>query len=261
MKPYYRDVDVTLYHGDCRDVLPGLDPESVDLLLTDPPYGAGWAGTRNDADRRTVFGPIAGDAGGLDVPAVLATATRALRTRRHAYVFGRWTLADPRASATAELVWDKCIPGPPAPGPWQYQHEYITFFVRLIHKSEARADYGGAAVRLRRGSVLRFPRPNGQGVRHHPTEKPVALLRELIEASSRSGETVLDPFAGSGSTLVAAKLEGRRSIGIEVEERYCEVAARRLAQQSLPINDQAEHHFPVGAEQGAPRLLPGDHER
>ena len=88
---------------------------------------------------------------------------------------------------------------------------------------------------MRRGTVLRYPNTRGRGATRHPTEKPVALLRELIESSSRFGETVLDPFIGSGSTLVAAALEGRKAIGIEIEERYCEIAANRLAHGALPL--------------------------
>jgi DNA modification methylase len=73
----------------------------------------------------------------------------------------------------------------------------------------------------------------------HPTEKPVMLLRQLIEASSLHGDVVLDPFLGSGSTVVAARTEGRRAVGIEIEERYCEIAAKRLAQEVLDFGGAA----------------------
>jgi site-specific DNA-methyltransferase (adenine-specific) len=148
-------------------------------------------------------------------------------------VFGRHELGGLDIGGKAELIWDKEIPGPPGPAPWQYQHEYIMFGTHVdIPASRARNDGAGAA-RLRRGSVLRFKRANGIGALDHPTEKPVALLRELIESSSRIGELVLDPFCGIGSTLVAAREESRRAIGIEIEERYCEVAAKRLAQSAM----------------------------
>jgi site-specific DNA-methyltransferase (adenine-specific) len=75
----------------------------------------------------------------------------------------------------------------------------------------------------------------GNGAKRHPTEKPVMLLRQLIEASSLFGETVLDPFMGAGSTLVAAKAEGRKAIGVEVDERYCEIAASRMGQDFLAL--------------------------
>lgn len=236
MRPYYEQGGVTIYHGDCREVLLGLGRHSVDLLVTDPPYGVSWAGTMRKGD--SPLGLIVGDDGTLDVPGVLGVAFRALRRNRHAYIFGRFDMAGLPIGGTCELIWDKVIPGPSAPAHWQYQHEYITFTSHVdIPSGRARGDGRGAA-RLRRGTVLRYQRPNAIGAQRHPTEKPVALLRELIESSSKHGETVLDPFAGSGSTLVAAFLEGRKAIGIEIEERYCEVAAKRLA-QSLPLGETA----------------------
>src|ERR1044071_6179897 len=98
---------------------------SVDLIVTDPPYGIGCPGTLRRPD--SLLGLITGDDGSLDVPAVLALALRALRHNRHMYVFGRFDLSGLPIGGTAELIWDKVIPGPLGPAPWQYQHEYITF--------------------------------------------------------------------------------------------------------------------------------------
>ena len=86
---------------------------------------------------------------------------------------------------------------------------------------------GRLSARLRKGAVIRCQRTNGQATKYHPTQKPVDVLRQLIESSSLLGELVLDPFMGVGSTLVAAIAEERRAIGIEVEEKYCERAAER----------------------------------
>lgn len=86
-------------------------------------------------------------------------------------------------------------------------------------------------VRWKRGSVLKYQRIHGGGVDKHPNEKPVPLLRELIECSSRFNEIVLDPFMGSGATIEAAHKEGRRAIGIEQDERWCEMSAKRLSQE------------------------------
>jgi site-specific DNA-methyltransferase (adenine-specific) len=88
--------------------------------------------------------------------------------------------------------------------------------------------------------VIRVPRPNAKQVKRHPTEKPVALLRRLIESSSLIGETVLDPFLGSGSTIVAAIAEGRKGIGIELEERYVETAVERCDKALDAMRDLAE---------------------
>jgi site-specific DNA-methyltransferase (adenine-specific) len=98
---------------------------------------------------------------------------------------------------------------------------------------------GKLSARIRRGSVLRARRANADAVTNHPTEKPVSILREMIESSSCLDDVILDPFAGSGSTLVAARMEGRRGIGIELDERYCEIAARRLSQMVLPLFAEA----------------------
>lgn len=132
-------------------------------------------------------------------------------------------------SEPTHIVWDKAILGVgDLQNPWGPSWEPIWFSLSFPSAAERIDGAGSLSVRLRRGTVIRCQRPNGRGVNRHPTEKPVELLRQLIECSSMLGETVLDPFAGSGSTLVAATIEGRRSIGIELEERYCEVAAERL---------------------------------
>ncbi|MFD5838212.1 DNA-methyltransferase [Streptomyces collinus] len=226
----YQSDRVTLYRGDAA-ALVGTLP-SVDLLATDPPYGVKFISRRN-AHTATRFGPLLGDDGALDAPALLGALTRAhLRNRRHAYVFGYRPdqLADPmQLGSTAELIWDK---GAPGRGnfemPWGPAHELITFGARS-QSAAGRANGDGKTVaRLRAGSVLRYPRPSSSTGRH-PTEKPVSLMAELIESSSRRGETVLDPFAGSGSTLVAAVLTGRRAIGCELDTRYVEVAVSRLS--------------------------------
>jgi DNA modification methylase len=230
VKPYYQNdkTGIVLFHGDCREVLPTLARESVDLIVTDPPYGVNWNGTTRL--RTSTLGSITGDDGTLDIPSIIGLALRTLTNHRHLYVFGRFDFSSLPIGGHAELIWDKEIPGPAAPAPWQYQHEYIYFGVKSrIPAGRAQGDGNGAA-RLRRGTVLRYKRPNALGAQRHPTEKPVPLLQELIESSSKPGETVLDLFAGSGSTLVAALLEGRKGIGIEIEEKYAEIAVRRLEQ-------------------------------
>ena len=232
MTPYYQRAGVTLYHADCRDVLPGLPQgrDGVDLLLTDPPYGVGITTTGNRRKALALPGisnDRPEDAGG--VRDGLAIAWSRLKTYRHAYVFGPFDMRLlPHACAVCDLVWDKGLPTAGDTSiPWYKQHEPIQFAMRSSGESNAKRDGNGLA-RLRRGSVLRFQRPNSAAAKHHITEKPINLLRELMEASSRHGETVLDPFAGSGSTLVAALIEGRQAIGIELDEPWCEVAAKRL---------------------------------
>lgn len=228
MKPFYESDLATLYVGDAREVLPTLPKDSVDLLVADPPYGVGW----QSGFRKEPFDQIAGDDGSLDVPAVLALVTAgALRNNRHVYVFGfdAEALREPlRLGATTELIWDK---GELGLGnlklPWGQAHERLTFGVHVQSPANRRDGRGRLAARMRAGSVLRVPKLHGSVLRH-PTEKPVALMRLLIESSSLPGDLVLDPFAGVGSALVAAIVTGRRAIGIEIDKCYAEIAVERL---------------------------------
>jgi DNA modification methylase len=228
MTPYYDDGTCTIYHGDCRDVLPRLGQSTVDLIVTDPPYGISYKSNRGNHHS------IVGDNGDLDVAAALTVACRSLRRGRHAYVFGAIDLASTPLTAQVELIWDKGIVGMGnLELPWATSHEPITFAVYELSQSNREKGYGRLAARLRKGSVLRVQREISGATTRHPTEKPVGILRQLIESSSIIGETVLDPFMGVGSTLEAAKLEDRKAIGIEIEERYCEIAVTRLGQQTL----------------------------
>jgi site-specific DNA-methyltransferase (adenine-specific) len=231
IEPYYSDDTVALYLGDCREVLPELPRASVDLIVTDPPYGKNWQSGR----RKTTHALIVGDDGSLDVEACIAAACRVLRDKRHLYVFGPADLSlCPTVNAIAPLIWDKQMMGPGnLTVPWGPAHEPITFGVHITRPADRSAGAGRLAARLRKGSVISVPRANGgeveDGKNSHQTGKPVLLLRQLIESSSCWGETVLDPFAGHGPTLTAARLEGRKAIGIEKDEATAEKAAKRLA--------------------------------
>lgn len=224
MRPYFEDENTRLYLGDCREVLPELGRDAADLIVTDPPYAIDYKSNRGSHDK------IAGDDGSLDIQECIALACKVLRRGRHAYIFGGGDLDRTPLASAVELIWDKQIVGMGDLSlPWSRSHEPITFAVYEPSKANRDKGYGGLAARLRQGSVLRVQRTQGAANSRHPTEKPVPLLRQLIESSSVWGETVLDPFVGVGSTLVAATLEGRKSIGIEVDERYCEIAATRLS--------------------------------
>ena len=228
MKPYYDEDGITIYHADCRDVLPDLP--KADLMLTDPPYGVGW----QSGYREQKFPILTGDDDcTLDVVNTIGSMLPSLKENRHMYIFGNFDFSSlPSLERSCELIWDKAICGMGnLEIPWGPQHERITF---AIYKPIKRQRLNGAlSVRLRKGSIIRVPRLNADAVINHPTEKPVLLLRQLIESSSVIGDLVLDPFMGVGSTLVAARIEGRKAIGIEIEERYCEIAAQRLAQRCL----------------------------
>jgi DNA modification methylase len=225
----YETEKVKLWHGDAAEVLPTYKTESFDLILTDPPYGVEFlSGMRAES-----FGEIAND--GADPKArgvvveILEHCVRLVGQNRHLYVFGPEVLRelDMKVSAPAELIWDKkTVSMGDLTSPWGPAHEPINFYTSL-HRHAGKRGKLVNPVRLRKGSVLRFSKKTGLAVRH-PTEKPIDLLTEMIESSSRVNEVVLDPFAGVGSTGVAAVLAGRRAVLVELEEKYCELAIERL---------------------------------
>jgi len=224
--PYWCDNNSAVYCGDSRNVLACFGRRSCDMLVTDPPYGVEYVSNfgKNHA-------AITGDDGTLDVPAVLALGTSTLPDGTHCYVFGFAAdqLSAMRLGGTAELIWDKTLTGMgDLTSPWGTSHERITFG-SYWPSTKNRADgRGRLTARLRKGTVLRVQRTRSDTARRHPTEKPVELLSQLIESSSCRGDLVLDPFAGVGSTGVAAVLLGRRAVCIEISEIYCAVAATRL---------------------------------
>lgn len=225
MKPYYEDDLVQLHHGDCREVTEWL---AADVLVTDPPYGISRDARNGDnrgprSRRGRVYHAIHGDK-----DASLRDAALETWGRRPAVVFGTWRIARPGVGLPrALLVWHKdgAFSGLSG-GPFFTNHEEI-YILGDGWPSE------GKPLR----SVLTTTEHRSQATRDigHPTPKPVALMELLIDKCPPG--TVADPFAGSGSTLVAAKLLGRKAIGVEIEERYCEIAASRLTQDALPFGE------------------------
>lgn len=221
MTPYYEDDLVTLYHGDCREVLAGLDA-AVDSLITDPPYGL------NIEYGRTALGTrgIAGDHDAALLLGVLSDAGHLMHKDAWAVIFCGYThVGRVQDSATESgyriktvVVWDKKMPS-------------LGEGIRNQHEFAVVAKLGDPIEHYRGGNVWTILRERGRP--EHPHMKPQALMQRCISYFSPEGGAVLDPFAGSGSTLVAAKQLGRRAIGVELEERYCEIAAKRLAQDTL----------------------------
>lgn len=228
--PYYQDDLVTIYHGDCREVLAELPPVSVDVLLTDPPYGMAYVG-QADAYGAAVRGDGVRQGVRL-VRQALFAAERALSTEAHLYVFCHWESWPDFYDAVSSYVpmknaliwWKRSV----AMGNWAV--EYARDYEVILYGAR-----GGSLAGGRDGAVIDGFRSVPNAERVHPTEKPVALLRYLIGRSAFGDGYVLDPFMGGGSTLVAAKEAGRRAIGIEIEERYCEIAATRCSQEVLGL--------------------------
>ncbi len=220
MKPYYEDEWVTIYHGDCRDVLPTL--EKVDLVLTDPPYGIGEAAGKNKSRGGVAFGGEwvpskdygvdAWDAKPID-SALLALVRDAGRTQ---IIFGGNYYDLPPTSCW--LIWDKengASDFADCEMAWTNMKRAVRLF-RWRWAGMLQGDMGKKEFR------------------YHPTQKPAPVMRWCIEQSNTT-EIILDPFMGSGTTLRAAKDLNRKAIGIEIEERYCEIAANRMAQLAMAL--------------------------
>ena len=248
----------TIILGDCREVLPELEAASVDVIFTDPPYGhnnndgdliAKWEealgkGKSPEAEWR----PIANDGPEANelVRWFYHEAARLLADDCCCCCcgggggpdpqFARWSLwLDEAMQFKQMIVWDK---GPMGMG-WHYRRSYETVLVGQRGKSKCRW-YGGR----RTENIIR---PGDYGIRkiipnadQHPTEKPPELAAHFIRLHSEPDDLVLDPFMGSGTTLVAAKQLGRKCIGIEIEEKYCEIAANKLRQEVLPFESDPE---------------------
>lgn len=221
LKPYYQDDAVTIYHGDCREIVPQLG--RFDLLLTDPPYdvhagkGGGCFGNRDHLVNTGGFTDGGVDFGFLDgfqnwfcfcsrlqLPALLTVAQTA----------PRWNL----------LTWCKPNPVPTC------NNKYLPDVEFVVHGFSSGRLFGDMSVK----SCFMLC-PCGNKETPHPNEKPLALIRKLVTLGTQPGETILDPFAGSGTTGRAAKDMGRKAVLIEREERYCEIAARRMRQEVLPL--------------------------
>jgi site-specific DNA-methyltransferase (adenine-specific) len=198
VKPYYEHGGITIYHGDCREVMPLV--RGVDAVVTDPPYGHGekWSGGTWAAnpiyDRAFEWDAKPIDADLLSL--VLAASDRVIVWGGNYY-----TLPPSRCW----LSWSKS------------------------QQMDTMADFELAWTNLDRPSKQFVESRNPDGKREHPTQKPLSLMQWCLTFVPGSG-VVLDPFMGSGTTLLAAKESNRRAIGIDITEEYCEVAANRLRQ-------------------------------
>ena len=217
MKPYYDEDGITIYHGDCREVLPTLPV--ADLLLTDPPYGISYrhgfrkGGVAYGNDGVTIMG----DEEPFDPTHLVGAAPRLI-------LWGANHYADALPRSRGWLVWDKRD----GDGPTDQSDVELawTNFLNIARCYSAR--WRGA---------MRQGREQREG-RIHVNQKPVALMAWCIQISG-GARTVCDPYMGSGSTLVAAREAGLRAIGLEIEERYCEIAVKRLSQQTLGLEGGA----------------------
>lgn len=215
LTPYYQHGWITIYHADCREVLPRI--QFADLLCTDPPYGirADSAAFQNPKKRGNAasesrdYGSRNWDA--APCPTWLLQWLR--EKTRHQIIFGGNYFELPKTSCW--LVWDK----------QNGSNGYADFEMAWTNLSKA-----ARLLRFQWAGMLQ-EHMDAKEERFHPTQKPVPIMQWAIKQAPEDAQLILDPFMGSGTTLVAAKNLGRRAIGIEIEERYCEIAAKRLSQE------------------------------
>ena len=210
MKPYYEDkiAGIVIYHGDCREILPQLP--KVDLVLTDPPYGIGKDGQKLST----------GGHGG-----------------RKAYDFLGWDVCRPDKetfdlilnAGETQIIWGGNYFADllPPKGKW-----FVWDKGQRINQSDGELAWTSfdGALRICTFNRVELMLDNAE----HPTQKPLKLITWCIQQTE--AQTILDPFMGSGTTLVAAKILGRKAIGIEIEEKYCEIAVKRLNQSVMRLN-------------------------
>jgi site-specific DNA-methyltransferase (adenine-specific) len=248
VKPYYDEAGITIYHGDCREILPTLTG-GADAVVTDPPYGD----TSLDWDQ-----PVKGWLDLIDTRQVWCFGSMRFWLEHGADFRDDWTYAQ-------EIVWEKHNGSSFHADRFKRVHELAIHWyrgawsalyrntpvtldanpktVRRKHRPPHMGEIAGNRYQSVEGgpklmrSVLQVRSEHGRAV--HPCQKPIGILTPLLGCSVPRGGLVLDPFMGSGSTLVAAKERERHAIGIEINERYCEVAAERLAQEVLPLEAAA----------------------
>ena len=234
-KPYYKDKYVQLYNADAIAIMRTLPDDSINLILTDPPYGLNY----NEGDLAGHLAEVKGrmprpvandgeDEANLLFRRMLRQACRVLTSNGGCCcccggggpkpLFARWVLwMDKYLHFKQAVVWDKDSLG-------LGLHYRRSYEFLLIATKTQKCVWNGGRIMSNVWKLRRIIPKDTQ----HPTEKPVALMGRAIELHSNPGHIVLDPFSGHGSTLVAAKQLGRRAIGVEMDESYCDVIANKL---------------------------------
>ena len=222
MKPYYDYKGIQIYLGDCREILPTLP--KVDLVLTDPPYllpgmkGAGCFG-----DRPALKGTQGFTDMGFDSSLLNNFTDWFCFCSKHNICE---IIEKAKSGHWAILTWCKPNPVPTC------NNTYLSDIEFCIHKWSKGRIGGGME-----NKSLFCVHPCGKKETIHPNEKPLHIIKRMILVGGTEQGTILDPFMGSGTTLRAAKDLGRKAIGIEIEEKYCEIAAKRLSQEVLNFSE------------------------
>lgn len=237
MQPYYKDKWVTIYHGDCREILPTL--EKVDLVLTDPPYGEGQASWDSSKPPEDIWDML-----------YLALVDGGVLYYHGFWGHADWVLSNGRRVGLfpySRIVW-WFKTGRPEKKSFREDTEEIWYFGKGEPKTfnvdadlepyEDKANYkrygrkGKHPGTIWIASRIKENYPENLG---HPTQKPEEIVSKMIRISSNPDDLILDPFLGSGTTAYCAKKLNRKSIGIEIEEKYCEIAANRCRQMVMEL--------------------------
>jgi len=235
--PYYQDENSTIYHGDTLDVLPTLRNSSAHAVITDPPYIIGAVSSGSMASKSGGWGDMMNSS--LWFTAWYREVDRILTPSGPFWTFLNWrtipvimrAALDAGLPITSMAVWDKEWIGPGGPQGLRPSYEMVALMAQPDFKINNRGVPD--VIRHKVGGY----KPTG-----HPAEKPVGVVHRILEISEiPKGGVVVDPFMGSGTTGVAAKAHGLRFVGIEAEERYCEMAVGRLAQDALDFGNIADH--------------------
>jgi site-specific DNA-methyltransferase (adenine-specific) len=238
MTPYYSEAGQTIYLGDCLEILPSLKNESIDMIFTDPPYGhnnhdGDWNARLNE-HRQIENKPIENDGANemrILVDEMLYHAMRLLKLEsccccccggggpKPTFAWVAQRMDTKGLQFFHSVIWDKLNPGLG----WRYRRQHE--MVMIAHREGGKLRWANEDLSVPNIVQLMPPRD-----RIHPNEKPLDFVMKFLSLHSLPNDMILDPFIGSGTTLRAAKDLGRRAIGIEINERYCEIAAKRLSQ-------------------------------
>lgn len=222
--PYYRDKAGVIFCGDCLELMPMMPRLSMPLIITDPPYSVGVSSSGKKADYgdNSLIKPFLRGWGNEAFRIIKDSGAIYINCDWRTYPIW-WDCLFPLRSLTNLIVWNyKWIK---AGSHYRFTHEFIMFWAMNNHK----------LVDKETADVWEIPPINFTVEKRHPAEKPVELVKRMLEKSG--GDIILDPFLGSGTTVVAAKELGRKFIGIEINQKYCDIAVERLRQEMLPLNN------------------------
>jgi len=237
IKPYFEDHGITLYHGDAREILPELETETFDMALTDPPYLVSYSG-RWGSDIEI----IKGDSESSWVEPVFTEVWRLLKPDSLCLSFYGWPHAETFLSA-----WKAIGFRPVSLIAFIKDRWGLGQFTRAKHEpayllAKGKPKRPNVAI----SDVLDWEQTSAH---LHPNQKPLRAISKIVSTYTSDHSSILDPFCGSGTTLIAARNLGRRAVGVEIDERYCELIALRLSQEAF--------EFPIVVCPAVQLALPG----